>query len=57
MPTSYYILVIAIFWFLRMIEQIIFFGFRRKASIAFVILFLIGTGLYSIPLADQLLQR
>ncbi len=47
----------AIFWFLRTIEQIIFFGLRRKASIAFLILFLIGTGLYSIPLADQLLQR
>ena len=49
--------LIAIFWFLRAIEQIIFFGLRRKASIAFLILFLIGTGLYSIPLADQLLHR
>jgi hypothetical protein len=47
--------LIATFWFLRAIEQIIFFGLRRKASIAFLILFLIGTGLYSVPLADQLL--
>jgi hypothetical protein len=49
--------LMAIFWFLRAIEQIIFFGLRRKASIAFLILFLIGTGLYSIPLIDQALQR
>lgn len=49
--------LIAIFWFLRTIEQIIFFGLRRKVAIAFLILFLIGTGLYSIPLTDQLLQR
>jgi hypothetical protein len=49
--------LITLFWFLRAIEQIIFFGLRRKASIAFLILFLIGTGLYSIPLADQLLHR
>ena len=49
--------LIAMFWFLRAIEQIIFFGYRRKASIAFLVLFLVGTGLYSIPLADQLLQR
>lgn len=49
--------LMAIFWFLRAVEQIIFFGFRRKASIAFSILFLIGTGLYSIPLANQLLYR
>ncbi len=47
--------LIATFWFLRAIKQIIFFGLRRKASIAFLILFLIGTGLYSVPLADQLL--
>lgn len=49
--------LIAIFWFLRTIEQIIFFGLRCKASIAFLILFLIGTALYSIALADQLLHR
>ncbi|MDH3670553.1 MAG: hypothetical protein OES46_05245 [Gammaproteobacteria bacterium] len=49
--------LMAIFWFLRAIEQIIFFGLRRKASIAFLILFLIGTGLYSIPLIDQALRR
>lgn len=49
--------LVAIFWFLRAIEQVIFFGLRRKASIAFLMLFLIGTGLYFIPLADQLLHR
>lgn len=37
---------IAIFWFLRMIEQIIFFGLRNKLSIAFTAMFLFGGLLY-----------
>lgn len=34
---------IAIFWFLRMIEQIIFFGLRNKRSVAFTVIFLFGS--------------
>ena len=37
---------IAIFWFLRMIEQIIFFGLRNKRSIAFTVIFLFGSLCY-----------
>ena len=37
---------IAIFWFLRMIEQVIFFGLRSKLSVAFTVMFLFGALLY-----------
>lgn len=37
---------IAIFWFLRMIEQVIFFGLRNKLSGAFTVMFLFGSLLY-----------
>lgn len=45
--------LMAIFWFLRALEQIIFFGLRHRVSLAFLVLFLVGTGLYSIPLVRQ----
>ncbi|MBN2118677.1 MAG: hypothetical protein JW730_19040 [Anaerolineales bacterium] len=37
---------VAIFWFLRMIEQVIFFGLRNKVSVVFTIIFLFGSLLY-----------
>jgi hypothetical protein len=39
--------LIAIFWFLRAIEQIVFFKLKNWISWAFLLVFLIGTGLYS----------
>jgi hypothetical protein len=36
----------ALFWFLRMVEQIIFFGFKRRVSILFTTLFLLGCLIY-----------
>lgn len=42
--------LIAVFWFLRVIEQIIFFKLENWISWTFLIVFLIGTGLYSVIL-------
>lgn len=39
----------AAFWFLRMIEQIIFFGLRHKVSSILTVMFLGGSFLYLIP--------
>ena len=39
----------AVFWFLRMIEQILFFGLRHKASSILTVMFLGGSLLYLIP--------
>ena len=41
---------ISIFWFLRSIEQIIFFNIRRVESILFLIVFLCGSFIYALPL-------
>jgi hypothetical protein len=41
------IFLIVIFWFLRAVEQIIFFRLKNWLSWAFLFVFLIGTGLYS----------
>jgi hypothetical protein len=40
----------SLFWFLRMIEQIIFFGVRNLISIALTLVFLFGCVIYLIPL-------
>lgn len=42
--------VIALFWLLRAIEQVIFFGLRNAASVAFFLAFIGGAALYAIPL-------
>ena len=41
---------ISVFWFLRMIEQIVFFGFKRPVSIGFTIVFLVGAFLHALLL-------
>lgn len=43
------LLLIAIFWLLRAIEQIIFFPRKNVVSIIFLIIFLSGSALYLIP--------
>ena len=42
--------LIAVFWYLRAVEQILFFGLRRPLSIMFFVLFLVGGSLYAVPL-------
>lgn len=42
--------LIAVFWYLRAVEQVIFFGLRRRLSIAFFVIFLVGGSLYAVPL-------
>lgn len=43
-------LCIAVFWFLRSLEQIIFFKLKTSISWILLILFIVGTFLYGIPL-------
>jgi hypothetical protein len=42
--------LIAVFWYLRAVEQVIFFGLRRPLSMMFFVLFLVGGSLYAVPL-------
>ena len=44
------LLLMALFWMVRAIEQLVFFSSRRPASIAMTILFLLGFCLYVSPL-------
>lgn len=39
----------SLFWFLRTIEQIVFFGLRKVKSIVFTLIFLLGSVIYLIP--------
>ena len=41
---------IAALWFLRAIQQIIFFGLKSGLSITFFAIFLLGSALYMVPL-------
>lgn len=44
------LLLISVFWLLRAIEQIVFFGLRNRVSAAFFLIFLLGAGLYAAPM-------
>ena len=41
---------IALFWVLRLILQVVFFGARHRLSILFIVIFLVGAALYLLPL-------
>ncbi len=43
------LLLIALFWFLRAIEQVVFFKLKHWGSVAFLAVFLLGSLLYGIP--------
>jgi len=43
------LLLISIFWFLRAVEQIIFFGLKNTTSAMFFIFFLLGSIIYLYP--------
>jgi hypothetical protein len=42
------VIFISLFWLLRMVEQIVFFRFKRRASIIFTLIFLLGCLLYAV---------
>jgi hypothetical protein len=42
--------LIAMFWYLRAVEQIFFFGLREPLSAAFFLLFVVGGSLYAVAL-------
>ena len=46
----------AIFWFLRMLEQILIFEVRNKLSVIFTLIFLLGSILYLSPMIFYHLQ-
>ncbi len=37
------------FWFLRMIEQVVFFGVKNRVSLALTLIFLVGSVIYLVP--------
>ena len=43
------LLLVAVFWWLRAIEQILFFGLLRLVSVGFFAVFVIGGFLYALP--------
>lgn len=47
------LLLISLFWLLRAVEQVVFFGLSRGVSIAFFAAFLIGSVLYAYPWATS----
>ena len=48
------LLIIAVMWFLRAIEQVWFFGIRHPGSLAFFLVFLLGSALYAVPYVMQM---
>ena len=43
------LLAISLFWFLRGIEQIVFFGVNNKQSVIFTIIFFVGCLIFLVP--------
>jgi len=43
------LVLISVFWFLRAVEQAIFFQLKRRRSVAFFVAFLVGGLLYGYP--------
>jgi asparagine N-glycosylation enzyme membrane subunit Stt3 len=43
------VILIALFWLARSIQQIVFFKLAHRASRAFLLIFLTGSLLYAIP--------
>ena len=41
--------LIALFWFARSVEQVVFFKLKNWRSRAFLVFFLVGTVLYAVP--------
>ncbi len=45
----------SLFWFLRMVEQVIFFGVRNRKSLTFTLVFLLGSVIYLVPFLRAML--
>jgi hypothetical protein len=45
------ILAFSLFWFLRMIEQIVFFGLKNTKSVIFTVVFLLGAIIYLVAIS------
>ena len=43
------LILMAVFWFVRAIEQPVFFGLKHWGSVAFMLFFLAGSVLYAVP--------
>ena len=43
------LIAFSLFWFLRMIEQIIFFGVKNKVSLVLTMVFFVGSIIYALP--------
>jgi hypothetical protein len=43
------LVAISLFWFLRMVEQPVFFGFKKKMSVVLTLIFLLGGVVYLVP--------
>ena len=39
----------SLFWFLRMVEQVVFFGVKNRVSIILTLVFLLGSVIYLVP--------
>ena len=39
----------SLLWLLRAVEQVIFFGIRNRLSVAFTLIFLLGSLIYALP--------
>lgn len=44
-----FLLAVSLFWFLRMLAQVILFGVKNKKSFLFILLFFTGSALYLFP--------
>jgi hypothetical protein len=44
------LLLMAVFWYLRAVEQIWFFGLKKPRSLVFFLIFVIGGSLYAVAL-------
>jgi len=45
------LVLMALFWFLRAVQQVVFFRLTQWGSVAFLVIFLVGAVLYGIPAA------
>lgn len=43
------LIAFSLFWFLRTVEQVVFFGVKNKVSIALTLVFLLGSVIYLVP--------
>lgn len=48
-----FLAAIGLFWLMRAIEQIIFWGLKSKTSIGFFFIFLVGALIYFVPLISD----